>query len=64
MERPYFTMKELAELFSISTASLHNKIYQETFPLPTYKLGKIRVADKAVVAFYFEKHRQQGMALV
>jgi len=60
MEKPYYTMVELAELMSMSTKGLHNALHNETFPIPTYKLGKFRVADKQVVSYYFEQKRLEG----
>ena len=57
-------MPELAELFGLTTKSLHNSLNQERFPVPTYKIGKFRVADKTVVRAYFEAHKQKGLAAV
>jgi hypothetical protein len=62
IEKPYYTMPELAELMSMSLKGLHNALHHESFPIPTYKLGKFRVADKEVVSYYFEQKRAEGMS--
>ena len=54
MERPYFNLAELAELFMMKESSLLNAISSERFACPTYKLGRQRVADRRVVEAYFE----------
>lgn len=59
--RPYLDMKELAQLMGINPKSLQNSIYREQFPIPTYKLGKHRVADKKVVDAFFKTQRDIGM---
>jgi len=64
MNKPYLKMEELAELFGLTCKSLHNAIHCERFPIPTYKLGKFRVADKVVVAKYFELKSVEGLALI
>lgn len=62
MEKPYLTMGELASLFGLTTQSLHNSINEERFPVPTYKMGKFRVADKVVVQHYFDSRRALGLS--
>jgi hypothetical protein len=61
MERPYLTTHELAELFNISKGGLLNAISREEFPLPTYRLGKQRVADRQVVEAFFKARRLEGL---
>jgi len=62
MEKPYLTMVELANLFGLTTQSLQNSIHEERFPVPTYKMGKFRVADKLVVQKYFDSRRAMGLS--
>ena len=62
MEKPYLTTGELASLFGLTTQSLHNSINEERFPVPTYKMGKFRVADKVVVQHYFDARRAVGLS--
>ncbi|MDC1436986.1 helix-turn-helix domain-containing protein [Gammaproteobacteria bacterium] len=61
MIRPYYTMQELAEIMSMSLKGLHNALHNKQFPIPTYKLGKRRVADKEVVERFFEQKRSECM---
>jgi len=61
MEKPYLTMLEIAELFGISKGALMNSISREKFPLPTYRLGRHRVADKQVVEAFFQARRVEGL---
>ena len=62
MTNPYFTTEELAELFGYASAqSVHSAISRGTFPCPTYRAGKRRVADCEVVTAYFRHHREQGI---
>mgnify|MGYP001392403275 CR=1 FL=1 len=61
MDRPYLTASELAELFNMSKGSLLNAISREEFPLPTYRLGKQRVADREVVRAFFNAKRAEGL---
>tara|TARA_B110000902_G_scaffold96429_1_gene113995 strand:- start:115 stop:330 length:216 start_codon:yes stop_codon:yes gene_type:complete len=62
MTKPYYSLAELAELFGLTQKSLLNSVGAERFPVPTYKIGKSRVADKVVVSAYFDKHQQEGLA--
>ena len=58
----YFTTEELAGLFGYANVqSVHCAISKGTFPVPTYKVGKRRVADREVVTAFFKYHREQGM---
>ena len=61
MERPYFNLAELAELFMMKESSLLNAISNESFVCPPYKLGRRRVADRQVVQAYFEAKRAEGL---
>jgi len=38
------------------------KIRDETFPVPTYKVGKLPVIDRGVHEAYFRKKRDVGLA--
>jgi len=63
VEKPYWTIDELADLFGYANKqSLHNAISLGRFPCPTYKIGKHRVADKAVVESFFISKRDEGLA--
>tara|TARA_R100001443_G_scaffold108702_2_gene119502 strand:- start:6035 stop:6235 length:201 start_codon:yes stop_codon:yes gene_type:complete len=64
MDRPYLTANEIAELFGISKGALMNSISREKFPLPTYRLGRHRVADKQVVEAFFKARRLEGLQTI
>ena len=62
MNKPYYTSQELANLFGMrNTKVLSNSIHNGTFPVPTYRLGKLRVADREVVELYFNLQRDKGL---
>jgi predicted DNA-binding transcriptional regulator AlpA len=61
MERPWLGLKEVAELFGMTLGSARNAIAEQRFPVPTYKLGKRVVADRAVVEQFFASRRADGL---
>jgi hypothetical protein len=61
IELPYFTLKQLREIFGYKNMNtVWNAVSLGRFPVPTYRLGKIRVADKAIVREYFRQMRAIG----
>lgn len=64
MERPWLALKEVAELFGMTLGSARNAISEQRFPVPTYKLGKRVVADRAVVEAFFASRRAEGLKAV
>jgi hypothetical protein len=61
MERPWIGLKELADLLGVTVGSARNAIAEQRFPVPTYKLGKRVVADRAVVEQFFATRRAEGL---
>lgn len=59
---PWIAVDELAPLLGVTYATAKNKIALGTFEVPTYKLGKKIVADRAVVDAFFEARRKEGLA--
>ncbi len=59
---PWMTLEECARQLGMTVKSAHNCLLMETFPVPTYKLGKRRVVDKGVMAEFFRLKREQGLA--
>ena len=57
MEKPYLGVDELSHLMGMSQQGVLNAIHRDSFPIPTYKLGKLRVADKRVVEAFFQTQR-------
>lgn len=62
--KPYMTMPELAEALSMTPKGLMNSISRGTCPVPTYKLGGRRVADRQVLEAFFEAKRSEGLAAI
>ena len=61
MDKPYLGVNELSHLMGMSQQSVLNAIHRDNFPIPTYKLGKLRVADKLVVEAFFQNQREIGL---
>ena len=64
MQKPYLQIDELADLMGMSPKSVLNSIHRERFPIPTYRLGKQRVADREVVDTFFKNKRDLGLSLI
>ena len=60
-EVPWIDLETAAPLFGMRFATLKNQISMNTFPCPTYKLGRRRVIDRAVLAAFFEKQKADGL---
>lgn len=61
-EREWYTLDETAAKLGLSKQSAQNQVANETFPVPTYKLGRRRVVDKAVLAEFFRLKREAGLS--
>jgi excisionase family DNA binding protein len=51
----YMELEEAAELLGIKRASIVQAISQNLFPMPTYKLGRRHVIDRAVFQAYIDR---------
>lgn len=61
---PYLNVDELTTLFGYkNSASTLRAMSRGSFPVPTYKLGKFRVADREVVMQYFRDMRDGSIDL-
>jgi hypothetical protein len=58
----WIDVNDAAHLFGMKHQSIKNSISRESFPVPTYKLGKRRVIDRKVLASYFAERSSEGMA--
>lgn len=58
---PTLGTKELSEVLRITPASIRNAISDETFPIPTHKDGKYRLADVRDVAAHLDRQREKAM---
>lgn len=61
MQKPWIELEELAPMFGVTPDTAKNKIAFGTFEVPTYKLGKKIVADRAVVEAFFAARREEGL---
>lgn len=60
-ETPWVPVEEVCHLYGLTFRTAKKNISAGTFPVETYKVGKIIVIDKAVHAAYFAKHRKAGL---
>jgi predicted site-specific integrase-resolvase len=63
-ERSWMPLDQAAHLLGIKLKTAQNSISAGTFRLPTYKLGKRRVVDRAVIARFFELKRSEGIEVI
>ncbi len=61
--KPWISLREAATLFGIKLKTAQNAVALGKF-LPTYKLGKRRVVDRAVIKRYFEIRRSEGLDII
>lgn len=54
------TLAEVATELGMEVGTAHNKISAGTFPIPTTKRGKNRVADLRDLAEYIDNQREQS----
>lgn len=59
-ERMTMTLAEVCDEISIEVGTAHNKISAGTFPIPTRKEGRNRVADVRDVGEYLDRQRQEA----
>lgn len=54
------TLTEVAAELGMEVGTAHNQIGAGTFPIPTRKMGKNRVADLRDLAKYIDQQREQS----
>lgn len=59
---PWVAVEEVCQMYGVTYETAKNKIAAGTFPVPTYKIGKRHVIDRAVHDEYFQIQRQRGLA--
>ncbi len=59
---PWLTVKSVCRAYGVNFATAKKNILAGTFPVPTYKVGKLLVVDKEVHAEFFRKHRDAGLS--
>ena len=61
-EKTWITLAEAAPLFGMTYFGIKNSVSMNRFPVPTFKLGRTRVIDKAVLDAFFEQKKKEGLA--
>lgn len=61
-ETPWVTVESVCHLYGVKYEVAKNKIYAGTFPVPTYKVGKLHVIDRMVHEQFFQARRDTGLA--
>lgn len=61
-DMPWVAVKDVCKMYGLQYASAKNSIHLGTFPVPTYKVGKLWVIDRDVHEAYFRHMRQLGLA--
>lgn len=51
-------------MYGMTLESARNSIARGSFPVPTYKLGKLIVIDKAVHEEFFARQREAGLRVL
>lgn len=62
-ERVWLDIKDVCSDFGLSYSTAKNRIYFGTFPVPTYKVGKKIVVDRAVLDAYWQRKRDEQLAI-
>lgn len=60
-ETPWVSLGAVCHMYGVALGSAKNKIMAGTFPVMTYKVGKIHVIDRAVHDRYFACKREAGL---
>ena len=60
-EQSWISLKEAAPMFGMSFETIKNMVSQDKFLVPTYKLGRMRVIDREVLAAFFAEQRADGL---
>lgn len=61
IEPTWMLLRDVCACYALTYESAMNKVHAGTFPVPTFKVGKHWVVDKAVHAEYFAQHREAGL---
>lgn len=51
-------------MFGLKYQTAKNLVHLGRFPVDTYKLGRIRVVDRLVLAAYFDSMRERGLRVL
>jgi hypothetical protein len=57
----WVALKDVCGQYGMTLGSARNAIAAGRFPVPTYRLGKLIVIDRAVHEEFFRRHREAGL---
>ncbi len=60
-DTPWVDLKDVCHLYGVTFETAKNKVLNETFPVHTYKVGKLIVIDKEVHESFFRRQREAGL---
>ena len=61
-EVTWISVTDAAPQFGMTPGAIMNLISRNKFPVPTYKLGKKRLIDLAVLRAFFEAKKAEGLS--
>ncbi len=60
----WYALKDVAEDYGLTVDSARQSVRDGRFPVPTYKVGKLIVIDRAVHETYFRQKREEGLRVL
>jgi hypothetical protein len=60
--QPWVNLHEVAALLGLTYGAAKNKISRGNFPVAHYRLGKLLVVDREVLAAFFDEKKAAGLA--
>lgn len=63
-ETQWVKVEDVCHMYGMTYPSAKNRIAAKTFPVLTYKVGKIHVIDRQVHEEYFRRQRERCLALL
>lgn len=60
-ETPWVAVRDVCGMYGYTYGTAKGKIQNETFPVPTYKVGRTPVIDREVHDEYFRRKKQEGI---
>lgn len=64
LDVPWVAVEAVCHMYGVTYATAKKKIQEDTFAVPTYKVGKTPVIDKEVHEKYFRDKREAGLRLL
>lgn len=58
----WVALSDVCGEYGVTYETAKNKVRMKTFPVPTFKVGKILAVDRVVHETYFQKLREKGLS--